>query len=179
MFILHIILYNSRNMKYKKIGTVLLVSALAASFVLYRARPGLLMPKTPGSFEYVRTGEELLDRGEYKNAIVYFEKAKESSPENKNIQDYLIVAYLKYSAALVESDDFDAAIKYLTLAYEIRREIATVQNLANALAKKAVRLANGRRWAEAAGNFNASRDIAKDSVRASKNLAIQLFNDGV
>ncbi len=166
-------------MKHKSAAIAITVVLLASSFVIYRTRPSLFAAGTPGSFEYIRKGEGWLDKGEYKKAIAQFEKAGESSPENKAIQDYLIMVYSRYSQALLESGDFGAAIEYLNKAYGIRRDIVTMQNLALACVKMGVQLANKREWTPSIERFTTARLIVGDSARASKNIAVQLFNDGV
>ncbi len=162
-----------------KLVLISLIS-IASLFILgYLVAPRILGNKTLGSFEYVRRGEELLDKENYKKAIYYFERAFQSSPENKAIKTSLAWAYTRYSITLMESANYDTAIGYLTKAYRIMPDINTRQNLSLAYRKKAFIRAEKGEWYGAIEDFTSSREIASESRSVSKNLLISLFNDAV
>ncbi len=135
-------------------------------------------PSQIGSFEYVRKGEYLLDKGNFRESIKYFEKAYESSPENNTIISELIDAYFKYASYFVESKDYKNAIDYLTKAYNVRPGSSTIQNLAIMYSEKAVSEVHSD-LAAAKADFKNARDIAASSAIASKNLSTTLFNEAV
>lgn len=55
--------------------------------------------RSTGSFEYIRKGEELLDKNKYTQAIDYFKKADDASPDNETIKSDLVYAYSTYAGA--------------------------------------------------------------------------------
>lgn len=155
---------------------VLLLIITAATTIisaLYAARLGL---RQVGSFEYVRKGEDLLDKSKFQESIIYFKKAHESSPGNDTITSELIDAYDRHSVYLAESKDYNKAIDCLAKAYDVRITPNTIQNLAIMYSKKAVWEASDDLVA-AKEDFRSAREIAAVSVTASKNLGISLFND--
>jgi tetratricopeptide (TPR) repeat protein len=152
----------------------LLAFAVFVCFVVvlaYRSNPSLFMRRVSGSFEYVRRGEELLDNGQYKEAISCFEKAFRSSPESDDIKRYLAWAYSRYGIVRADAKDYDSAIEYFEKARELVPSRATIQNLAFMHSKKALELAGKGDWAGAMERFRAARSVASESVHASKNLA--------
>ena len=163
----------------KKIFVSILILAAALFIIIIKINPGLFTKKNLGSFEYIRTGENLLDKGKYSHAARYFERAYEASPENKDIRYYLVWAYSKYGFVLAEEEKYDEAIEYLTKAYDCLQNAGTMQNLAIIYSKRALVEARKGRWAEAMQNLATARSAASDSDNASKNLGISLFNDGV
>ncbi len=168
---------NRSPLKNLLLASLVLISIIF--ILIIKSNPSLLRPKTPGSFEYVRKGEELLDKARYKDAVSYFEKAYESSPENMTIRSNLIYAYSKYGMSFAATEEWDKAITYLEKAYQTVQNTYTVQNLALFYAKRALSEARKGDLIEAVRDLTNSRIIASDSNAASKNLAISLFNDAV
>lgn len=164
----------ARNLIY--LAILLPVIILPAVFIL---APGLLSPKTPGSFEYVRKGEALLDKGKYADAIKYYEKARESSPENDAIKDGLMYAYSRYAMNMAESEKYDLGVEYLAKAFDVVRSTYTRQNLALMYAKKASFEARGSDWAKAQEDLVMARETAGDSAACQRSLGIALFNDAL
>lgn len=164
-------------------ATLLILLALAAALFVseINSNPFLFVfnAQNVGSFEYVRIGEKLFDKGLYEKAVGFYEKAYESSPQNALISSDLIFVYSKYALTLSESGKYDEAIKYLTKAYNIRQDSSTTQNLAIMYAARALELAQKGDSPKAAGLFKDARAIAYGSHNAAKNLGISLFNDGV
>ena len=60
-----------------------------------------------------------MDKGKFKDAVAFFEKAYRSSPDNKTIAQDLVYAYSRYGSVLAESEDYDRSIEYLKKAYDI------------------------------------------------------------
>ncbi|MDO8535768.1 MAG: hypothetical protein Q7S30_01990 [Candidatus Omnitrophota bacterium] len=132
-----------------------------------------------GSFEYVRAGEKLLDKGLYNKAVGFYEKAYESSPENPSIRSDIVFVYSKYASSLADLAKYDEAIEYLTKAYNVEQNPSTAQNLAIMYTRKALPLAQKADMQKAADLFREARRIAYGSFAAAKNLGISLYNDGV
>ncbi|MBI5144053.1 MAG: tetratricopeptide repeat protein [Candidatus Omnitrophica bacterium] len=167
------------TMALKRLYLILISLAIIAAIIIYKTNPGIFTQKTLGSFEYVRRAEDLLDKGEYRKAIYYFEKAFRASPENRAIKKGLSWAYTRYAIALAESESYDSAIDYLTKAYQTTPDMNTAQNLAITYSKKALSQADRGNWYGAIDSFTDAREIASESNNAAKNLAISLFNDAV
>lgn len=165
-------------MRLKKLYLIL-SAVIAIAIIAYKINPGLFRERGSGSFEYVRRGEAFLDKGEYKKAIYHFEKAFQSSPENRAIKMGLSWAYTKYAMVLAESESYDSSIAYLTKAYETTPNTNTIQNLALIYSKKALSRADRGDWYGAIESLTSARYIASESANASKNLSISLFNDAV
>ena len=147
--------------------------------IAYKANPGLFTPKTPGSFEYVRKGEDLLNKSKYEEAIASFEKAHKASPDNKEIKQSLICAYFKYADSLAEKSNYGPAIGYLAKACNVVRDTYTIQQLALMNSKMALEDLRDGKTAEAVALLSEARSLAAESGIASKNLGISLFNDAV
>ena len=135
--------------------------------------------KISGSFEYVRKGEDLLEKNKYAEAIKYFEDAYDSSPENETIKADLVYSYSVYSKALAASDKYDEAIDYLVKSYNVTPNASTIQNLAMMYSAKALHEARKRYLVKAYGLYAKMRELASSSGIASKNLGILLYNDGL
>ncbi len=156
------------------------ITAVAASLtlsLLVLAKGGYLFPKKTGSFEYIRKGEALLDKGNYTGAIALFEKANAASPENKTIADDLIYSYSKHAARLADGEKYDDAVSYMVKAYGIAANAYTMQNLALTFEKKALYEARREEWPKALNSFEKARLAAEDSNIAIKSLRISLYND--
>jgi len=166
-----------------KRALLLVLLAIAASLLILEinSNPSLfkLNTQTKGSFEYVRAGERLLDKGLYDRAISYYERAYESSPENDLIRSDIVFVYSKYASTLADAAKYDEAIKYLTKAYGIKQDPSTAQNLAVMYTRKALPLAQRGQIQEAVELFREARSIAYGSHSAARNLGISLSNDGV
>lgn len=158
--------------------TVISSSAIVL-LAAYLLAPYLFNRNTPGSFEYIRKGEALLEKGRYADAIGYYEKAYESSPESEAIKNGLIYAYSTYAIKMAESEKYDMGIEYLSKAYGVVQSVYTRQNLALMYAKRAVFLARRSDRARAQEDLDAAREIADGSVTCERNLGIALFNDAV
>lgn len=156
------------------ISAAVLIFLILASIFL-----NIFPQRLTGSFEYVRKGEELFDKGKYPQAIAYFEKASQSSPDNEKIRSGLVWAYSIYSKKLAKGNKHDEAINYLNKAYSLTPNSSASQNLALAYSEKAIYEARRGDISAANGNYAKARNYAliTDSVR--KNLAIALYNDGI
>jgi tetratricopeptide (TPR) repeat protein len=132
-----------------------------------------------GSFEYIREGDKLLDKGLYDKAISYYEKAYEASPQNPSIVAGIISAYSRYASILADSAKYDEAMEYLIKAYNIKQDPSTTQNLAIMYTRKALLLAQKADIQKAMELFREARRIAYGSYNAARNLGISLYNDGV
>ncbi len=155
---------------------VISVTAILAAFII---DPDLLNRKTQGSFEYIRKGEALLDKGKHIEAIKYYEMAHASSPENDAIKNGLVYAYSSYAVKTAESEKYDVSIKYLSKAHDIAGSVYTRQNLSLMYAKKAVVEARNSGRAKAQEDLDMACEIAGDSVACGRSLGIALFNDAV
>jgi len=141
--------------------------------------PSFLPRRVTGSFEYIRKGEELLDRGKQSQAVIYFEKAYESSPDNETIKSSLVYAYSVYSSALTRENKYDEAIKYLDKAYNVTPNLSTIQNLSFAYSEKALYEAEKGSLFAAKKSYTKARQYAAQSDTGSRHLGIMLYNDGV
>ncbi|MDP2912373.1 MAG: hypothetical protein Q8N91_00005 [Candidatus Omnitrophota bacterium] len=155
------------------------VFIIVVSIILFKSYPGAFSRKKPGSFEYFRRGEELLDKGKYRDAIMYFARAYHMSPENKTIRSGLAYAYSKYGLVLAELKDFNKAIENFTKACEIDGDSSAIKNLAIMYSKKAVSRALKGDWSGAVEDFTNARMAAFDSDEATRTLGLSLFNDAV
>ncbi|MFH1189498.1 MAG: hypothetical protein V1682_02265 [Candidatus Omnitrophota bacterium] len=154
------------------------VCAFAASAFLI-IDSGLLGRKTTGSFEYIRKGEALMDKGKYLDAIGYHETAHASSPDNAEIASALVYAYSKYAMKAAESEKYDLGIEYMSKAYDTAVSAYTKQNLSLMYAKRAAYRARNSDRAGAQGDLDTAVEIADGSAVCGKNLGIALFNDAV
>src|SRR3989338_1214295 len=168
-------IFSSRNIV---LVTFLTFTAMII-FGIFKSSFFYFTKKTPGSFEYIRHGEALLEKSRYQKAIAYFEKAYKSSPENKDIRFYLAYAYSRYAAILAEPEHYDRAIAYLVKAYDVIKEPNTVRNLALMYSRKALYEAKRDDWSAAIEDFTSARLAAHDYDTASKNLSAALFNYAV
>ncbi len=156
----------------------LLPAAIAAGVVLAAI---LFYAKQPyvGSFEYIRKGEDLFNKGKVKESIRYFEKAYASSPANKDIRSSIVYAYSEYALLLAEAKEYGEAINYLVKARDIEPNSSTARNLAIMYSKRAASPAPGNDSAGAKADFKRARETASVSESASRNLSISLYNDAV
>lgn len=159
---------------------LLSAAALASIFLsLYISGPYIFSRKITGTFEYVRRGEEYLDKNNFKAAIDYFERAYESSPDNQTVKLDLAYAYSQYARFFSETENYDSAVKYLTKAYEILRDTGTRKNLAVFYSKKALSESKKGKWAQAAEDFKKARAVAYGSEEVSSALAHSIYNDAI
>ena len=165
--------------RYKKILLSILIIPAIAILVIFIIDPNLLSPKTQGSFEYIRKGEALLDKGKYVEAIKYYEMAYAASPDSDEIKNGLVYAYSKYAVKLAESERYNMGVKYLSKANDIAGSAYTRQNLSLMYAKKAVFEARSSDRTRAREDLDMAREIAGDSVACGRSLGITLFNDAV
>lgn len=166
-------------MRFKNIILTASLFAALILILLCKTNPGIFTAKAKGSFEYVRQGEALLDKGRYKDAIAEFEKAFEASGENKDIASYLVWAYSKYAMVLADSNDYNSAIDHLARAYNVKADKDTAQNLAIMHSKKALAELGKGSFPRAIEEYALAREIASDFTGASKSLGISIFNDAV
>lgn len=166
-------------MSFRKTIPIIFICVIISLILVFKSNPGLVRRKISGSFEYIRKGEALLDKGRYKDAIAYFEKAFEESGENKEITAALSWAYTKYAMTLADRGDYDQAIEYLVKAYETKGDSAAAQNLAIIYSKRSLMAARKENWAEAIENLRNASSIVSEFSVAGRNLAISLFNDAV
>ena len=174
--------YMRRGGVSKRAILLILLVVVAAILVFeIKSNPSLYIgnPKKAGSFEYVRMGEKFLDKGLYGKAIDCYEKAHESSGQNPAIISDLIFVYSKYASVLADSGKYEDAIGYMTKAYNIKQDSATMQNLAIMYTRKALILAQKGESQKAAPLILEARRIASASYDASRNLGVSLFNDGI
>lgn len=158
--------------RWPVLAVVLLASAIVSA-ALYTRQANV------GSFEYVRKGEDLFNKGKVKESIKYFEKAHLSSPENKDIKANIVHAYSVYASGLAESKDYDAAIKYLTKAHNIGSNSSTARNLAIMHSKRAQSASEKGDLAVVKEDLERARQVASVSDNASKNFSISLYNDAI
>jgi tetratricopeptide (TPR) repeat protein len=163
----------------KNVFMILFGAALAAAAILYKSDPALFQLKERGSFEYVRNGEKLLDEGKYKQAVYYFEKALESSPESSDIRLGLAGACSRAGRAAFETGDYISAVTYFQRAFWAAPNKDTRYNLAIAHSKKALSEARDGKWHDALESYGKARLTAEESANVSINLAASLFNDAV
>jgi len=158
---------------------IITLTFIIALLVILIARPDLLTYKIPGSFEYIRKGEDLMDKGKYAEAIRYYEEAYRSSPESDDIKKNLVYAYSRCAIKMAESEKYDQGIEYLSRAYSIIENSYTRQNLSLMYAKKAVAAARKSDWPGAQKDLRSAREIVGDSAVCGRSLGITLFNDAV
>lgn len=163
----------------KNLIFVIVLAPVIAFLAVFIFDPNLLSRRTPGSFEYIRKGEALLDKGKYPEAIKYFEKAHTSSPESDDIRNNLVYAYSRYAVRMADAEKYESGIKYLSKAHDLVRNAYTMQNLALMYAKKALSEAKGSDWSGAREDLDMARFAAADSNIANRSLGISLFNDAV
>ncbi|MCX5679698.1 MAG: hypothetical protein NTZ95_03460 [Candidatus Omnitrophica bacterium] len=132
-----------------------------------------------GSFEYVRKGDDLLDEGDFKGSIKYFEKAYDASPENSVIAAKLRNAYFDYATHLAESEDYDKSIGCLNRAYTIMPGPRSAGKLALIYAKKANTAIRAGKGTEARSDFDSALEAASPYAASSRNLGIFLFNEAI
>ena len=167
-------------MKPSPIKLIALLSAIVILSIIFISLIFNLLPqKSTGSFEYVRKGQDLLDKGKYQQAIGYFEKAYEASPDNETIKSDLVYAYSMYSSALSREDNYDKAIEYLDKAYNVTPNSSTAQNLALTYSGKALNEAKKGALQDAKNSYEKARQYASDSDIVRQNLAVMLYSDGV
>lgn len=165
------------NKKNLVVPLIVALSVIILIFLL--TNTNLLTRRTTGSFEYIRKGAALMDKGKHLDAIKYFEKGLESSPENDTIKNNLVYVYSKYADKLTEEEKYDAAIEYLTKAYETIQNPYTMQNLAITYSKRALKHSKAGDWKKAEDDLGKAGEAADDSENAKRNLGISLFNDAV
>ncbi|MFA6079343.1 MAG: tetratricopeptide repeat protein [Candidatus Omnitrophota bacterium] len=159
---------------------LLLTILIAAVLIIaYFNDPYVFSKKTPGTFEYVRKAEDLLDEGKLQKAVSAYEKAFDSSPDNVAVRSDLAAVYLKYAKALIESRNNRRALIYLIKARDILPNARTMNDLAIFYSQQALESARKYRWDEAAGYYQKARTAAMGSKAALKALAISIHNDGV
>ena len=161
----------------KTSGLILLV--IIISIVLLQMVLHLFPQKITGSFEYIRKGEDLIDKGKSADSIKYFEKAYESSPENETIKSELVYAYSACSKALADKNKYDEAIDYLAKAYNVAPSASTTQNLAMMYSTKALHEAQKGDLMKAKIIYDKMRSLTDGLDSVSKNIAILLYNDGI
>ncbi len=160
---------------------LLLLTILFAAVLIiaYVNDPYIFSKKTPGTFEYVRKAEGLLDAGKLEKAVQVFEKAFDSSPDNQTVRHDLAYAYLQYAKALIESKSDKLALKYLIKARDVLPSARTMNDLAIFYSQQALDEARKYRWDSAAEYYRKARSAAIGSSSALKALAISIHNDGV
>ena len=71
--------------------------------------------------EFIVRGDELLKEGRYKEAIVYYEKARELVPDNSSV-----LSGIKQARIMAIKDELDKADKFVTPYLPLKRELKTV-----------------------------------------------------
>lgn len=164
--------------KHLKIALIVLCSASAIILVIsLKVNPFLFNQNNIGSFEYIRTGEGLADKGRYAEAVGYFEKAFEASPESDIIKANLAWIYTVYAKELSSSDNPDRAVYFFNKAHELKRNSATAQNLAMAYIRRAVVDLRRGEWSKGIESCTTARELVSDSRRASENIGVYLYNE--
>ncbi len=164
---------------HKNVISIVIAFIVILLIAIFVINPGIITGRTPGSFEYVRKGEALFDKGKYAEAIKYYEKAYASSPENEAIKDDLIYAFSTYAGKMAENEKYDEAIRYLFRAYELKDGAYTRQNLSLMYAKRALSELHNNDMSGARRDIGLARDTANDSVVCEKSLGITLANYAV
>lgn len=168
-----------RIARYMKAGLLTLAAVAVVAILLFLKADPFLFNKSPGSYEYIRMGERLIEKKDIEGAVPFFEKAYASSPDNDSIRANLIWIYTIYAADLSENGKENRSIYFLKKAYDLKKNSATSQNLAIAYAKKGLSdIRKGDRL-KAAEAFGVARDVASSSGRTSENLGIFLYNAAV
>lgn len=168
-----------RTFSFRWLFLSYIILSIFLFIVIIQARIHLMPTKVTGSFEYVRKGESLIDKGKYKEAIKYFEKACESSPENEVIKSDLVYAYTAYGKSLESDGKYDEAIDYLEKAYILTPDTSTMQNLTMMYSEKALREAQKGYLPRAEDAYTKMRDLAYTSDIVTRNLSIVLYNDAI
>ncbi|MBN2452761.1 MAG: tetratricopeptide repeat protein [Candidatus Omnitrophica bacterium] len=164
---------NNSIPKYTYLVVILLI--VAAIFAYFKIADRV----TPGSFEYINKGEKLFDKDKYPEAIKYYEKAREASPESDLIKSHLVNAYSRYAAIAADGGNYDTGVEYLAKAHDLVRNRYTMQNLALMYGKRALYEAQSGRQEKAVKDLEAALETAEDSVNAKRNLSILLYNSAV
>ncbi|HPM43203.1 MAG TPA: tetratricopeptide repeat protein, partial [Candidatus Omnitrophota bacterium] len=165
----------SRRLKISLLVLCVVVAVLSA--VSIRINPFLFTPGNPGSFEYVRIGERLADKGRYAEALKFFEKAFESSPESDIIKASLAWIYTVYARELDSYGKYDKSLYYFLKAYEVKRDQHTSQNLAMAYSRNALEKLRAGDWSAGIEGYAKAREISSDYRTVSSNLGVYLYND--
>ena len=163
--------------KYLELGllAIILIASLSVLCGWYTDIAGIQV----GSFEYVRKGDDLLDKGNFKRSIKYFEKAYEASSDNNVIAAKLRNAYFGYASYFEETGDYDNSIRCLNRALTVLPGSRSAGRLALAYAQKAVAALEARKIAEARSDFDSALEAASPYAASSKNLGIFLFNNAI
>ena len=132
-----------------------------------------------GSFEYVRKGDYLLDEGDVKGSIKYFEKAYDASPDNNVIAAKLRNAYFDYASVLTEEGDYDRSIGCLNRAVTVMPGPRSSGKLALTYAVKAIAAMRAGKMAEARSDLDSSLEAASPYAASNRNLGIFLFNEAI
>lgn len=163
--------------EYLEVG--LLVAVLTASASVLYGWYLDIASTHPGSFEYVRKGEDLLDNGNFKGAIKYFEKAYDSSPNNSIITAKLRNSYLYYASYLQGSGEYDKSINCLKRAYTIMPGPSSAGELSLGYAKKAIKSLDNYDIDKARPDFYYALEAAAPYASSSRNLGAFLFNESI
>lgn len=158
---------------------VLFVITLLTVALIAKADPALFRLKTPGSFEYIRHGDRLAERGNFREAVHYYEKAYRSSPDSDIIRAELAWMYTQYGRSLLASQKYAEAILYLSKACALIQNPVTVQNVAMGYAYKALFEVRRADLARAVKDFARARSVAEVSGRASEGLALFLYGEAL
>lgn len=167
------------NVKLKKGITAFFFLAALALALFIKANPDFFTSKERGSFEYFRTAELSLSKGKYADAISYFAKAYDMSPENRTIKSGLVYAYSKYAMVLAEQGSYDKAVDYLKKACDVISNASTVQNLALMYSKKALSSAEAANWTASMEDLANARQTVEGLDAPARVLAGSLFADAV
>jgi len=163
--------------EYLELG--LLTMILAACISVFCGWYADIVSTQTGSFEYVRKGDSLLDEGDLKGSIKYFEKAYDASPDNSVIAAKLRNAYFEYAASLAEAGDYDKSIGCLNRAVTVMPGPRAAGKLALTYAEKAVAALREGKIAEGRPNLDSALEAASPYAAASRNLGILLFNEAI
>lgn len=163
----------------KSIPYILIIVSLALILMLIQPAIDIISQKKLGSFEYIRKGEALFEKGRYAQSIPYFEKAYESSPDNDTIKSSLVYAYSTYAKSLSAENKYDEAIECLEKAYNVSPGESTAQNLATMYSGKGLSEARKGRVSKTRAFYKKARETVSGTGTAAQNLSIILYNDAV
>ncbi|MFH1995435.1 MAG: peptidase MA family metallohydrolase [Candidatus Omnitrophota bacterium] len=129
-----------------------------------------------GTFEYVRKGNEYLEKKDYANGVRSFEKAYGIAPGNDSIRSHLVNGYTIYAGDLLRNEQTDRAIDVLEKAYDIGIQRPNVlKNLTSAYLHKASRAAEEKDYATALFALRKARMVSGRSRSLKERLSRMLF----
>ncbi|MFH1791674.1 MAG: tetratricopeptide repeat protein [Candidatus Omnitrophota bacterium] len=133
-----------------------------------------------GLYEYVRKGHALIEAGKYKKALGLFKKAYAESPQNLDIRDNLVYAYLKAAAAADYDGRTGDAVALAKEAYGAAPDDSgAIFNLAYYYCKQGIDESENGRFDDALQSLSEGVNMAMKSKRARKSVSNYLYNMSV